>query len=469
MEVVLYQLSKRNKSSLRPSGEGLALNLQLKDECDLEHPEFVFDFEPTNYNYCYIPTWNRYYFKGEQQYFHGRWFVKFNEDYLATWLTDIRNTKAYVLYDNIQNNLVDKRLVTIPTPSITNDVTYPIRSDFNSPINWIGVDGLPLGHFYVTTTGEHEVTTYSCTGADLKNLMVNYSTWFSGFIPPNASTEDVLTAFVKNVAGTGVANNNIHSVIFIPDNASPAGTTKLIQLGLYQTSVQAEDIGLNNITTGECQLTIPWQVDDWRRNSPFTQIYVFVPFVGLVHYNASDIINDDTIYIRSNLNHTTGDMTIRVETDSILLGIYSANAGVNIPLGASGFNPVSIGTTILKNSVGLGLSAATGGAFGATATMLNAASGILGDIEVMDDTIGGLGNGTSIPYSLAARIWVEYHDTIVNPADGIDIIGYPTNFVRSLTNASGFIQTAGFQLGGIATAPEKDAVNALMDSGVYLE
>ena len=89
--------------------------------------------------------------------------------------------------------------------------------------------------------------------------------------------------------------------------------------------------------------------------------------------------------------------------------------------------------------------------------------------NIMDDTIGGLGNGTSIPYSLAAKIWVEYHDTIVNPADGIDIIGYPTNFVRSLSNASGFIQTAGFQLGGVATAPEKDAVNALMDSGVYLE
>ena len=184
MEIVLYQLSKRNKSSLRPSGEGLVLNLQLKDECDLEHPEFIFDFEPTAYNYCYIPTWNRYYFKGEQQYFHGRWFVKFDEDYLATWLIDIRNTRAYVLYDNIQNNLVDKRLVTIPTPSITNDVASPIRSDFNSPINWIGVDGLPLGHFYVTTTGEHEVTTYSCTGADLKNLMVAKAYGVTGVMLP---------------------------------------------------------------------------------------------------------------------------------------------------------------------------------------------------------------------------------------------------------------------------------------------
>ena len=118
MEVVLYQLSKRNKSSLRPSGEGLHLNLQLKDECFLEHPEFVFDFEPTNYNYCYIPSWNRYYFKGSQQYFHGRWFVNFDEDYLATWLTDIRNTRSFVMYDINSYDITDKRIPTIAHPSI---------------------------------------------------------------------------------------------------------------------------------------------------------------------------------------------------------------------------------------------------------------------------------------------------------------------------------------------------------------
>lgn len=469
MEVKFYSFSKRNKSSKLPTAPGTVVDVELKDNCDIDHPVLILGFEPISYNYIYIQKWNRYYFISSQSYYHGRWEIGCTEDYLASWITEIKSTRAYVLYDNIQNNLVDKRLVTVPTPSITEDVATRIRADFHTPIDWIGIEGLPLGHYYVTTTGEHEVTTYICTSTDLKNLMVNYSTWFTGFIPPSATTKEVLSALVKNIAGIGTANNNIHSVIFIPDQTTPSGTPKLIQLGLYQTNVQAIDIGINNITTGECELTIPWQVDDWRRNSPYTQIYVFVPFVGLVHYNASDIINDDKIYIRSSLNHTTGDMTIRAETDSMLLGIYSANAGVNIPLGASGFNPVSIGTTILKNSVGLGLSVATGGAFGATATMLNAASGVLGDIEVMDDTVGGLGNGTSIPYSLSARIWVEYHDTIVNPADGIDIIGYPTNFVKSLSSASGYIQTAGFQIDCDGLASEKDAVNELMDSGVYIE
>ena len=98
-----------------------------------------------------------------------------------------------------------------------------------------------------------------------------------------------------------------------------------------------------------------------------------------------------------------------------------------------------------------------------------AGTDILSGLEPMSSTIGGMGGGTASKYSNNLECITIYHDTIVEPSSVVDIIGAPSMFVKSLADASGFIQTAGFQLGGIATAPEKDAVNALMDSGVYLE
>lgn len=468
MEVVLYTMNKRNKSSARPSGEGLVLNLQLKDECDLEHPEFVFDFEPTNYNYCYIPTWNRYYFKGEQQYFHGRWFVKFDEDYLATWLTDIRNTRAYVMYDNNTYDIVDKRIPTIATP-IIDLADGEFRDDLPHP---------PLaaeGTYIICSVGGDGVQVNATRNANnLKALLTDLDNWINTYVSSHVT--DVTTgigAWIKQMMGTNDVKNNLRSVVFIPLLVDDTLASETLKLGFYDTGKYFPEIPLNDIYVKKTgSVSIPWQVNDWRRNAPYTEVYLYIPFIGLVNYPSSDLVDRSSFEVESVVNIVTGEISVLVKaigsSDVITMGTYGGNIASNIPVGSAGLNPVNLATQVVKGTIAA-TAAATGALPTLPALMAGGASMVMEGLEPLSSTIGNLAGGTSNKFSNRLICYTAYRPTIVEPSSVVDIIGSPSMFVKSLANASGFIQTAGFQLGGVATAPEKDAVNALMDSGVYLE
>lgn len=458
MEIVLYQLSKRNKSSARPSGEGLALNLQLKDECDLEHPEFIFEFEPTAYNYCYIPSWNRYYFKGEQQYFHGRWFVKFNEDYLATWLTDIRNTRAYVLYDVNTYDIPDNRIPALVTPTQSVNKVL-MRSDFNTILL------ADEGTYVVTVTGENGVSSYTILGSQMNRLLINFTQWFDTLYASssydNWQIGQCFVELMKQILGTGSAAQNIKSCIWLPMSIQTSNPEE-IHLGLYDTNLTCGKLGINPLRYETTNISIPWQVNDWRRNNPYTQLYLYIPHIGLINYPTSDLIGINQLEVESCVNCATGEMSVLVKAGNEVLGTYGANISASIPIGSSGIAPSNVITSIVK----AGATMAKGSGLGAAVA---AGTDILSGLEPMSSTIGGMGGGTASKFSNNLECITIYHDTIVEPSSVVDIIGAPTMYVKSLANASGFVQTSGFQLGGIATASEKDAVNALMDSGVYIE
>lgn len=458
MQVILYTINKRNKSSARPSGEGVDLDLQLKDECNLEHPEFIFTLNPTQYNYCYIPSWNRYYFKGEQKYFEGRWFVKFDEDYLATWLTDIRNTRAYVLYDVNTYDIPDNRIPALVTP--TQSVNRVLmRSDFNTVLL------TDEGTYVVTVTGENGVSSYTILGSQMNRLLINFTQWFDTLYASSSySNWQIGQCFVelmKQILGTGSAAQNIKSCIWLPMSIQTSNPEE-IHLGLYDTNLTCGKLGINPLRYETTNISIPWQVNDWRRNNPYTQLYLYIPHIGLINYPTSDLIGINQLEVQSCVNCATGEMSVLVKAGNEVLGTYGANISASIPIGSSGIAPSNVITSIVK----AGATMAKGSGLGAAVA---AGTDILSGLEPMSSTIGGMGGGTASKFSNNLECITIYHDTIVEPSSVVDIIGAPTMYVKSLANASGFVQTSGFQLGGVATAPEKDAVNALMDSGVYLE
>ena len=98
MNIKLYSLSKRNKSTIVVSSSGTDVNVDIKDNCSVENPILLFDFEPTSYNYVYIPVWDRYYFISNWQYIVGLWEVSLTEDYLASYKDEILDTTAIIAY-----------------------------------------------------------------------------------------------------------------------------------------------------------------------------------------------------------------------------------------------------------------------------------------------------------------------------------------------------------------------------------
>ena len=63
------------------------------------------------------------------------------------------------------------------------------------------------------------------------------------------------------------------------------------------------------------------------------------------------------------------------------------------------------------------------------------------------------------------------HNTVPLPddPDTDDIMGTPTMRVKPLGNVRGYLETRGAAISGNMTATEHAELNALLDSGVYIE
>ena len=465
MKVYLYSLSKRNKSDLSPTGLGAEVDIDIKDECSVEYPELVFDFDPVagNYNYFTIPDWHRSYFISESKYYHGRWFVKGTEDYLVSWRSEIKNTRAFVLYDNNTYNIVDNRIPTVASPTISKNF-YKFRSDIASPP--FAYDGT----YVIVSTGGDGVEVHTTTSAaKLEGLLTDMNNWLDTLNSVVTNTQEAIGVFFKQMIGTNDVPSNIKSVIFLPFVIGGTENHR-IKLGLYDTGIDAYKWDYSDILIDDtATVNIPWQASDWRRNSPYTDLYLYIPFIGLISYPVADLVDKTSISVDSVLNITTGEMTVRVYSGDLVLGTYGANTAAQVPIGSSGVNIPNLTTGIIKGSVALGAAIASGGETLAMGAIASGAASVMSGLEPVSSTIGGLGGGTAAKLGSDIQCITAFHDTIVSPTASIDIIGAPTMHVKSLASASGFVQTAGFQIACNGTSAEKDAINALMDSGVYFD
>ena len=111
MKIYLYSYSKKNKSTRIVTATPAEVDVQIKDNCTVENPLLLFDFEPTAYNYCYIPVWDRYYFIASWKYIVGVWEVSLTEDYLASYRSEILVSTAIIAYAHgTDADIVDKRI-----------------------------------------------------------------------------------------------------------------------------------------------------------------------------------------------------------------------------------------------------------------------------------------------------------------------------------------------------------------------
>jgi hypothetical protein len=84
----------------------------LKENCDVLNPSILFNFNPVNYNYAYIPDFHRYYYVGKPvNEGASLWRVDLSVDVLMSWKTGIKSSpciaakssSAYNLYLNDPN------------------------------------------------------------------------------------------------------------------------------------------------------------------------------------------------------------------------------------------------------------------------------------------------------------------------------------------------------------------------------
>ena len=246
------------------------------------------------------------------------------------------------------------------------------------------------------------------------------------------------------------------------------GADRDIQVGYINSGVQSK-IVTEQYTEIDCgTVTINEYFGDARDYSPYTQVYCYLPFIGIVELNADDVVNS-TLGIKYKIDVLTGcclaQLTVKKYGLNAVLYTYTGNCAVQMPI-TSG-NYLSTVSSLLGAVVSGAAAVATGGALApvAVGAAANAMGGGARASVAMSGSLGSNAGAMGIrkPYLIIKR--VESAD-----ANGYnEFYGYPTNKRVNLSQLTGYVRVKEINLSGTnATEDEQNEIVTLLKEGVIL-
>lgn len=469
---IFYSFSKRKNSTKVPTGSGDSYDVSLKSGTSLLSPTLLLQIG-SRPDYNYLSFEGRYYFVTDiVSVRNNLWEIFCNVDTLASWKSAIGATTANILYaTGGRNDIVDPRI--------------PVTSDVDVAVDTQGITGgftgftsSTLGICILSITGTGSFGSYLMESAgDIPHLMRNISAWGA------LSMTDVTTALRQLVYGGG-ASQCIKNAICLPiilSSMSNFGSQEQLYLGDYPCA-KLGGIPINGYSvidpflSASCTVSIPWQYNDWRRNNPYTKVYLYVPLVGMLSIPSSEIVNEASLSVYYSLNLLSGDVAVQIKgSDSHRkLATASANIAMSTPYGSA-----NISGAKLTSAIGVGVASvaavafgvATGGA-GALALGGGLATSAKGLLEALGGETaggGGLGGSAVTGLDLGVSCYCVYKTLTDTPAHFDSIIGKPVMKKTTVGSYSGFVQTDGMCVDGSMTEAEHDLINSACDRGIYYE
>ena len=481
MNLTLYgDFGKKKNSTKQPQpNEGTVIDVDLKRETDILNPTFVitsYNALANNINYA---KWNdRYYYVAPRYLNKTQQELVCVEDIPATYKADVLISEQLVAFADVANTeLVDGRLPT--KTSKTSDDNYGVFDVLGSysetdPTIVINVTG-----------NDNNTGAFALKASDVSKLLNSVDNWFENDIQMpqwgQGIITDQLNALIyicqlirfgmKQLFATGKAADNIKSAYIVPlPLSSVGGASKRIYLGDFDTNIDGLFIS-DRIFSDGCDVAIPWQFNDWRNNEPYTELYLYIPYVGEVKLSTSDLIGETSIHVSVSMDKTDGTaiFTVKANGSGQVLGQYNSTLGVPYGIGISNVTPIQTATS-LGSAAGAvaGLIAGASGA-GAVALVGASALGIGGAITGTPTTISSNGGGAILGLNSRVTLTSICHDTNVAPSQPSAVIGQPYYRKATLGSFSGYVQTVGASVLINGTDSEKDQLNSMLDSGLFIE
>lgn len=199
--------------------------------------------------------------------------------------------------------------------------------------------------------------------------------------------------------------------------------------------------------------------------APYTNVSLYLPFVGIVGLNVSDIMRS-SINVNYGVDVFTGACLamVRVTRDGNTVNLYQYTgvASVQYPLtGAQNSGLLNglfgiasgVGSIAMGNIAG-GAAMVAGGAVNALHTNMSRSGGFSGNAGAM---------GIKTPYLIIERPQTQVANTFPNQQ------GYPTNYSATLGEYTGFVQCRALHTDGIAaTHDELAEIRRYLETGVIV-
>lgn len=466
-----YTFAKRKNSTLQPTGTPSTIDIQLKSGTSLISPTFLLSYSGRPaFNYV-IYEGRNYFINDITSVRNDLWELACTEDFLGTWKSDIGGTTALILYaTGGRNDIIDQRIP--PEADIITDMdAVVLTGDFT------GFTSTSEGIAIVSFTGENACGTFLLTYAgNVKDLLINVNVWTGGIA-------NVETGF-QQLLRCGSAAQNLRSVINLPivlSTTANFGSPVQIYLGSYPcTDSNGQPIEgrrvENPFLEAHATVAIPWKFSDWRRNVPYSKVYLYLPIFGTIALPSNDLINDNSLSVYYSLNMLGGDIAFQVRGSDtgIMVATGSANIAMQTPFGSSNINVGKV-----ASALGIGVSAvasvAAGVVTGGAATLAlggglaSSAAGLISAMGGETSGGGGLSGSAVTGLDLGVKCWTVSRDITDSQANLDSVIGKPVMKKASVGTYSGYVQTDGMEVAGNMLDQEREAINNLCNGGIYYE
>lgn len=463
MKILLFRnFNKKQNSTKRPAdAAGVEIDITLKDPTSWTAPVFVLQgVEPGNY----VKWEGRYYYVNDCiRSTRGIVQLVCSIDALATAYSDILATAAMVRYSSSDYTLHirDERL--LPTMETSQEVaTLPSGTlIFNA-----------VGCYIVTVISDAPdgtngaATVYAMTKTQVQTFMAELMT---------PSFWEMLKNEFNNPMEALVSCN------WIPFSVSDLPGT-LDNLRVANQDMIANGYRLTGyLKAFNATLALPYgtdHTDTFLDCQPFNTGTLYLPFVGCVPLDLESVYPSHYLTISMQVDLVTGDIAYLIGASSTAnwMRTYHGSCASRLPIssqqtnlaGALGGIAMTIGGAAMAvltapESLPVGVAALAGAAPGMTTAIRSS--------ETHTQTNGSI--SSRIGAALGLDIVATFNRLTVSqdPADvdRVALMGLPCNKVRTISGLTGYVQTSGFNLAGSQIQSIRDAVNAAMDAGVYIE
>lgn len=525
--IKLYRFNKKSNSTKVPgSNEGTSFTCTMKTSSSIINP--VIDIKVgagtiPDYNYAYIQSFKRYYYVTDTVYDLGVWTLTLSVDVLASYKTDIGNSRQYVLRSesNYDGDIIDSLYISKMT-SLYDKCAYSVYAGISSSApNGVryrystGTSGQTSQYFNAKLSdGEFMIGLVGNNATGVNYYAMSYTT-FKQFI--NAVCTLVPSGMTDLTSATANAVFNPLQYItmcrWYPEVTSIniSGAVNTLYIGGSGNPVTVSGsiypVDMEKIPEYWMEITIPRHPDasnyPYKNLNPYSEYNLFFQPFGNIPIDSTKIYGESSLYITWSVDYATGLSHMKVrpyshleDNDSIIVDMIS-EYGVTIPIstlvmdvktglivsglqwikgqfespGLSNISEkVSSGYNWLKDKVNslLGRSDESSGDRMSTSQILDKTTDTLAAAMGQVRTVGA--SGSFLAYNSGKPyVYAFFYDQATQDAT---IFGRPCHKPLVLSTLSGYCLCSNAVVNYVYGHPvesEKYAVIRYLNTGVYLE
>lgn len=463
--ITLYNFKKNENSTARPSSDGTVLPCRILSDSSIIKPavEISRDVNCIDYNYAYIPEFNRYFWIRDVKFQETKWVLFLECDVLATYKTEIGATNLYVLRASATYN-----------GRITDNYYMPLaQCSTNVQLQTLGppTPNFNTGFFLVNVMGTMGASTYAgaqiiyqFTPANFRALIRELYTAINGY-----SGSDVVSWICQKWGGN--PTQLISGVVWVPYTFKTETSIPIndVVIGGYNTGVSGTIINVVQIDLPEYTFNVvkhPKTVSKgtYLNVAPFSQYNLYLNCGGSVMLDSTKLIDDTVLTVKPKLDvKGTLHTTVIGNNSNFEYAHLFGKMGVDISLNGNDSGGAVI-SGIASTVIG-GVSAyATGGAslavLGATASGAGTIANSIGGAS--SNTASGAIAGINKPSKLTSVFYdIPSEDNARN--------GRPLCAIRTPASLGGFmmVQRGDVEIDG--TFEEMLAIKNFLERGFYYE